>query len=98
MGYRASVTHTGISRKGIKTMPSMSPVHDPDYQRMLKRLREAREAAKLTQVQVAERLGKPQSYVSKVENGERRIDPVELARFAEIYGREVGAFLADSKR
>jgi transcriptional regulator with XRE-family HTH domain len=74
----------------------MAPVHDPQYQRMLSRLREAREAAKLTQVQVAERLGKPQSYVSKVENGERRIDPVELARIAEIYGREVGYFLNDS--
>ncbi|HEX3526355.1 MAG TPA: helix-turn-helix transcriptional regulator [Thermoanaerobaculia bacterium] len=72
----------------------MAPVHDSDYQRMLTRLREAREAAKLTQVQVAEKLGKPQSYVSKVENGERRIDPIELARFAEIYGRSVEDFLS----
>jgi transcriptional regulator with XRE-family HTH domain len=63
---------------------------------MLARLREAREAAKLTQVQVAAKLGKPQSYVSKVETGERRIDPVELARFAEIYGRGVAEFLGDS--
>jgi transcriptional regulator with XRE-family HTH domain len=61
---------------------------------MLSRLREAREAAKLTQTQVAEKLGKPQSYVSKVESGERRIDPVELARFAAVYGREVGWFLS----
>lgn len=72
----------------------MAPVHVSEYQRMLSRLRAAREAAKLTQVQVAEKLGKPQSYVSKVENGERRIDPIELARFAEIYGRDVGHFLS----
>jgi hypothetical protein len=39
-----------------------------------------REAAKLTQAQVAAKLGKPQSYVSKVESGERRIDPPELVR------------------
>ncbi|HEY2289712.1 MAG TPA: helix-turn-helix transcriptional regulator [Thermoanaerobaculia bacterium] len=69
-------------------------VRDPTYQRMLARLREAREAAKLTHTQVAEKLGKPQSYVSKVESGERRIDPVELARLAEVYGREIGHFLA----
>jgi transcriptional regulator with XRE-family HTH domain len=73
----------------------MAPVHDPEYQSMLTRLRQAREAAKLTQVEVAQRLGKPQSYVSKVETGERRIDPIELARLAEIYGREVGYFLSD---
>jgi transcriptional regulator with XRE-family HTH domain len=60
---------------------------------MLARLREAREAAGLRQVQVAESLGKPQSYVSKIESGERRMDPVELAEFAEIYGLEVGWFL-----
>jgi transcriptional regulator with XRE-family HTH domain len=71
----------------------MAPVHDPEYQRMLRRLREAREAAGLTQAQVAAKLGKPQSYVSKVELGERRIDPVELARFAEIYGRKVQYFI-----
>jgi len=66
-----------------------------DYRRMLERLREARLAAGLTQVQVAERLGKPQSFVSKVELGERRIDPVELRRFAELYGKTVDYFLGD---
>jgi transcriptional regulator with XRE-family HTH domain len=71
----------------------MTSITAPRYQRMLARLREAREAAGLRQIQVAESLGKPQSYVSKVESGERRIDPVELAEFAEIYGQEVGWFL-----
>ncbi len=69
--------------------------HADDYRRMLERLREARIAAGLTQVQVAKRLGKPQSFVSKVELGERRIDPVELLRFAELYGRAVEWFLAE---
>jgi transcriptional regulator with XRE-family HTH domain len=72
----------------------MAPVRDPEYQRMLSRLRKAREAAGLTQVEVALRLAKPQSYMSKVETGERRIDPIELARFAEIYGRDVAYFLS----
>jgi transcriptional regulator with XRE-family HTH domain len=54
---------------------------------------QARQEAGLTQVQAAERLGKPQSYVSKVERAERRIDPPELARFAEVYGKTIASFL-----
>jgi transcriptional regulator with XRE-family HTH domain len=65
----------------------------PDYKAMVEKLKQARREAGLHQAEVAERLGKPQSYVSKVERAERRIDPPELARFAEIYGREVGWFL-----
>jgi transcriptional regulator with XRE-family HTH domain len=69
--------------------------HADEYRRMLERLREARLAVGLTQVQVAERLGKPQSFVSKVELGERRIDPVELRRLAELYGKPLAFFLDD---
>jgi len=60
---------------------------------MVERLKLARQEAGLKQEEVAARLGKPQSYVSKVERAERRIDPPELARFAEVYGRPVGWFL-----
>jgi transcriptional regulator with XRE-family HTH domain len=66
----------------------------PDYRAMVERLKLARKEAGLTQEEVAERLGKPQSYVSKVERAERRIDPPELARLAAVYGRDVGWFLA----
>jgi transcriptional regulator with XRE-family HTH domain len=47
-----------------------------DYFRKL--LVEAREAAGLRQVDVARKLRRPQSYVSKVESGERRLDIVEF--------------------
>jgi len=60
---------------------------------MLERLRQARRDAGMTQAQVAEHLGVRQTFVSKVELGERRIDPVELRRFAEVYGRGVDWFL-----
>jgi transcriptional regulator with XRE-family HTH domain len=72
----------------------MVPDTAPEYQRMLERLRQARRDAGLTQAQVAERLGVRQTFVSKVELGERRIDPVELARFAAIYRQEIGHFLS----
>lgn len=48
----------------------------------------ARKAAGLSQVELAEMLGKPQSYVSKVEAGDRRIDIVEYVRLAGHLGLE----------
>lgn len=66
----------------------------PEYRAMVERLKLARKEAGLTQVEVAERLGKRQAYVSKVERAERRIDPPELARFAEVYGKALDWFLS----
>lgn len=56
-----------------------------EYREMLVRLRRAREAAGLTQVEVAEALGRTQGFVSKVERGDVRIDPIELLHLAELY-------------
>jgi transcriptional regulator with XRE-family HTH domain len=67
----------------------MAPLHSPRYRQFLERLRAARREQGLTQVEVAQRLGKPQSFVSKSENGERRIDAIELADFAAIYRTEM---------
>ena len=66
-----------------------------EYRQFLKRLRAAREAAELTQTDVARLLGKPQSFLSKSESGERRVDPVELSHLAEIYEKPISFFLRD---
>jgi transcriptional regulator with XRE-family HTH domain len=68
-------------------------IHSPGYQYLLEKLREARELSGLTQVEVAARLRRPQSWVSKSELGERRLDPIDLLEFAELYGRPVMFFL-----
>lgn len=60
---------------------------------MLTALRAARKHAKLTLKDVADALGRPISFVSKCETGERRIDPIDLWQFASLYGRPVAAFL-----
>ncbi len=60
---------------------------------MLQRLKEARRRAGLTQAEVAATLHKPQSFVSKCESGERRIDVIELEDFAKLYGKGVQFFL-----
>jgi len=48
--------------------------------------------AALSQTEAARRLGKPQSFVSKCESGERRVDVVELLAFARVYGVAVTFF------
>jgi transcriptional regulator with XRE-family HTH domain len=45
---------------------------------LLKLLREARLSANLRQLDVANSLGKPQSYIAKIESGERKIDFIEV--------------------
>ena len=56
----------------------MRSIHDPRYQDLIQKLIELRESKNVTQVELAQRLGKPQSYVSKVEILERRLDVIEL--------------------
>ena len=63
------------------------------YKRFLKQLRTARGLASLTQEQVAAALNRPQSFVSKCESGERRIDVIELEDFARLYRKPVSFFL-----
>lgn len=48
------------------------------YQTLAIELREIRKAAGFTQLQLAEKLDKPQSYVSKYENGDRYLDFIEV--------------------
>ena len=47
----------------------------------------------MTQAEVARELAKPQSFVSKCESGERRVDIVELELFAKVYDKGVTFFL-----
>ena len=59
-------------------------VHTSVYKELIRRFVVARNAAGLTQQAVADQLGKPQSYVAKVEGLERRVDIVELLQLAAV--------------
>ena len=63
-----------------------------DYELFRAKLVAAREGMGLTQREAAERLGRSQSFVAKSENGERRVDVIELAQFAKLYGRPLAFF------
>lgn len=61
-------------------------------------MRAARQARGITQQELAKRLGKPQSYVSKAEMGERRLDVVEFLHFMRAIEGEPLALLRDIER
>lgn len=69
--------------------------HTARYKRLQTALKAARKAAGLTQAQVGERLGRPQSYVNKYETGERRIDVIELLDLARVLKFDVKDLLRD---
>lgn len=68
-------------------------IYTDEYAVMLALLRQARSAAKLSQVQLAERLGRSQSFVSKAEVGERRLDVIQLRTICRALGTTLPAFV-----
>jgi len=68
-------------------------IYTKEYSLFLEQLRKAREEKGLTQTEVAVRLGQTQSFVSKVERGERRLDIVELRAFCSAIGIGLGQFV-----
>ena len=63
------------------------------YRLFLQLLIQERHEKGITQVQLAEKLQKPQSYVSKYENGERRLDVVEFLDIADCIGIDAAEFI-----
>ena len=55
----------------------------------------ARERAGLKQSDVAAKLGMPASYLSKIENGTRRLDVIELLQIAEAMGADATELLRE---
>ncbi|MGO9097122.1 MAG: helix-turn-helix domain-containing protein [Bryobacteraceae bacterium] len=56
-------------------------------------LRQVRTEAGLTQTDVAQRMGQPQSFVSKYESGERRLDILELREICQVAGMSLPEFI-----
>lgn len=71
----------------------MPTTHTPQYQQFRKLLIKARKEAGITQVEVAASIGYPQSYVSKYESGERRLDLIEFLEVAKAIKLDVHDFI-----
>jgi len=68
-------------------------IRTKEYRNFAERLKKARLQAGLTQVEVSKKLKRPQSYISKAEAGEQRLDIVELKRFAGLYKKNLDYFI-----
>ncbi|GKX55031.1 transcriptional regulator [Leminorella grimontii] len=64
----------------------MPSIYSSEYQLVIKSLREARMQKGITQERLAQALKRPQSFVAKVESGERRLDVIEFAYIARLLG------------
>lgn len=68
------------------------------YQTLKTLLVEARHDAGLTQAQLAAKLSRPQSFISKYERGERRLDLVEFLEVADALGLQPAQFIRNLQR
>jgi len=69
--------------------------HTQAYRVFLAQLYRLRVGSGLRQKDIAEKLGVPQSYVSKIESGERRIDLIELKEYCEALGSNLSEFVSN---
>jgi transcriptional regulator with XRE-family HTH domain len=73
-------------------------IHSARYRIFLKVLRQTRRQAGLTQAQLAKKIGETQTFVSKCERGERRIDVIELRTFCRAFGSSLKQFVSALER
>jgi len=56
----------------------MKSIHDQDYIELIANIRNKRKEKEVLQSELSIKLGKPQSFISKIERGDRRVDAIEL--------------------
>ena len=85
----------GYTTIGYTIQVGMSKsIYSKEYKNIIERLKTARLNARLKQEDVAAKLKKPQSYISKIERGERRVDAAELKELAKILKKDINYFLS----
>lgn len=80
-----------------KTGPEKS-IYTNEYAVVLKLLREARDRSGLTQIDLANKLGQTQSFVSKIERGDRRLDIIQLRSILRFLGMPLADFVSALER
>jgi len=68
-------------------------IYSKDHKQLIEKLKKVRVEIGLDQSEVAKQIGKTQSYVSKVESGQRRIDIIQLKEFAKLYKKDIHYFI-----
>ena len=70
-------------------------IYTREYAAVLRLFKKAREDAGVTQVELAKRLGQTQSFVSKVERGDRRLDIIQLRTILSVFGVSLPDFVTN---
>lgn len=79
-------------------MPVPKSLRSPRDLKLRQLLREARQTAGLSQQKLADRLGRPQSFVAKIETSERRLDVAEFLAYAEALDLDPCTLLTEMKK
>lgn len=88
----AAPTLAAVAERG-----SRKTIYSPGYERIVALLRQTRTDAGLSQAELARRLERPRTFVTKCELGERRLDLLEWLEFCRACGVEPAVFLAQLK-
>ncbi|MNC70796.1 Helix-turn-helix domain protein [compost metagenome] len=73
-------------------------IYRPEHTVLLSLLKKHRKAAGLTQVQCSKALGRPQSFMSDVESGTRRLDIVQLRDLCKVLGIGLQDLIAEFEK
>lgn len=68
-------------------------IYTKEHNEIVERLKKVRIESGLGQVEVSKKLGKTQSYLSKIESGQRRFDVLQLKEFAKLYKKPLSYFV-----
>ena len=81
-----NILNWDILKRDVRSPRMSRGLQSPPYKKLRRLLVQARADAGLTQLQVAERMKRPQSFVSKYENGERQLDVIEFVSVCKAIG------------
>lgn len=73
--------------------PVPKTLYSSDHEHLVSMLRSLREKSGLRQTELAGKLARPQSFVSKVESGQRRLDLIELRAWCEALDADLVTFV-----
>ena len=68
-------------------------LYSEEHEAIVEKLIKARHEAGFDQLEVAKKLGRSQSYLSKIESGQRKIDVIQLKKFAALYRKDINYFI-----
>lgn len=68
-------------------------IRTKEYALFIERMKKARIESGLRQIDVAKKMKRPQSYISRVESGEYRLDILEVKKFAGLYKKSIEHFV-----